>query len=41
MLTDYINAEHTLDYLDYVDQFTSVYEIEDIQVDISQVLDSI
>lgn len=41
MLTDYINAEHTLDYLEYVDQFTSVYESDDIDIDVSQVLDSI
>jgi len=41
MLSDYINAEQTLDYLDYVDQFTSVYEVDDIEVDVSQLLDSI
>ena len=41
MLSDYINAEQTLDYLDYVDQFTSVYEVEEITIDVSQLLDSI
>lgn len=41
MLTDYINVGQTLDYLDYVDQFISVYEVEDLEVDVSQLLDSI
>ena len=41
MLTDYIAAEHTLDYLEYVDQFTCIYEVDEIEINISQVLDSI
>ena len=41
MLTDYISVGQTLDYLDYVDQFISVYEVEDLEVDVSQLLDSI
>ena len=41
MFADYISVEQTLDYLDYVDEFTSVYEVEDYVIDVSQLLDSI
>ena len=41
MFSDYVSADQTLGYLEYVEQFTSTYEIEDIQVDVSQLLDSI
>ncbi len=41
MFSDYVSADQTLDYLDYVDEFTSVYQIEDLDIDVSQVLDSI
>ena len=41
MLTDYIAAEHTLDYLDYVDQFNHYSSDIDNEIDVSQILDSI
>lgn len=41
MFVDIVSASQTLGYLEYVDEFTSVYEIEESEVDISQLLDSI
>jgi|TARA_B110001469_G_scaffold29363_1_gene29916 hypothetical protein len=41
MFVDIISVEETLGYLNYVDQFTSVYESDDVEVDVSQLLDSI
>ena len=41
MFIDIVSASQTLGYLEYVDQFVLTYEIEDIEVDVSQLLDSI
>lgn len=41
MFVDIISVEETLGYLNYVDQFTSVYESDDVEVDVYQLLDSI
>ena len=41
MFSDYVSVDQTVGYLEYVDEFTSVYEIEESEVDVSQVLDSI
>lgn len=41
MFIDIVSASQTLGYLEYVDQFTSTYEIEEDVIDVSQLLDSI
>ena len=41
MFVDIISVEETLGYLNYVDQFNHYSSNSDIEVDVSQILDSI